>query len=334
MRKFIYSVKWLIHKIPLSWIQVVSIALIGFLVVSDYFSVRSLFVALDYERNDSTIFAITLALFLEGIPFYLGKAWTDYLDKTSYVNNDRVITRLGIIISLVTYVLAASVTVLLRVLYMQKNGGLEGFFNDTYGGANNSNQFIGELLKLCSPILTSLLAFVASWMAFRSSKIYELEKKVNRLREECYLREAEFQKVYQRNRAARASLWSTIADPDMEPMPGSFEVFRQQCFMKIREKLNDTCITTYPTQVERFSARVESKLAECILELSQHSTLPQTISRLTIHDLIQSYEDQNTDDADAWDYDRAGSALIDELERSLNNAVVMAQFTTGGKYRK
>ena len=181
------------------------------------------------------------------------------------------------------------------------------------------------------PILTSILAFVASWLTFQNSAMKGLKKDVSQLWVKMNRAEHKFRVAQLKNVEERVSLWGSLADPDEEPMPREFEVFRQQCFRKIRLKLHTNCCETFGPQLERYTFEVEARLAEMILIASQHSTLPQTISRIPLSTMTKAFDDQVSEDAEAWSCSRCGGVMVQDLERELDNMVVVAQFENATK---
>lgn len=308
--------------------KIIAILATVFLAASDFYSMIQLFDEFGVEGVDLTFFSLTMVFFLEVTPFLCGVALSEWADNTKWRFGTRGVVIAGFFVGIVAWTGATVLAIYMRDQLLQAGGGFEAFKDGSYGGARDNSKYIGEIFKMWSPLLTSVLAFLLSWLTFRHSELSNLQNQVRYLRAEKNMREKSFRKAQSRNKDARVSLWGTLADPDVEPMPKDFEVYRNQCFIKIREKLYDTCLSEYPTQVERFTSCVESKLAEYILAISQRSTLPQSISSITVQEMIARYEQQIQNSADAWDYNQAGVELEEELERALNNAVVVAQFHT------
>jgi hypothetical protein len=115
----------------------------------------------------------------------------------------------------------------------------------------------------------------------------------------------------------------------MGEVPKNFSDFQRECFAKIRRKLIDECMECYSTMLERYSSETEVRLQELLVRGSQHTTLPNTISEMSLRDIISKHDqDICVDYADVWDYNVAGVDLKEELRRILDNEIITAQFKT------
>ena len=304
---------------PIQWFAAgVTIAML----ISDTYTMRSLFIEF-VDRRDAMIYALILAAALEGLPFYLGTITSEWADTGGYYKNDRKVTRRGFWITMFAILVAAVIAVGMRLLWLQ-NMYLEGDLGERRGFENAIPQIFLAVL----PLATSLLSFVASWFAFRSSYVERLYKEVIR-KQDTYLKCKEaFHDAYDTLQRAKYSLWNSLVEADNTHMPKKTADFRKECFAHIRSKLIANCITCYPTQIERYTQEVNLELEKCILEMSKHTPLPQSITRITLAEVIEEHDANAMDYADCWNYNLAGPDLETELRSTLDNAVVVAQFET------
>lgn len=304
---------------PIQWFAaVVTIAMF----VSDTYTLHDLFSEFIY-KEDAWIYALILAAALEGLPFYLGTIASEWADTGGYYKNDRKVSKRGFWIAMFAILVAATIAVGLRLLWMY-NMYLEGDLGERRGFENAIPQIFLAVL----PLATSLLSFVASWFAFRSSYVERLYKEVIR-KQDIYLKcKEQFQDAYDTLQRAKYSLWNSLVEADGPQMPRKNADFRKECFAHIRSKLIANCITCYPTQIERYTQEVNLELEKCILEMAKHTPLPQSITKITLAEVIEDHDANAMDYADCWNYNLAGPDLEAELRSTLDNAVVVAQFET------
>lgn len=318
-------------KLERNWgaLQFVAAFITALMLAADFYTLRDLFLEIVDIARDAYIYSMVLACALEGLPFYLGTIVSEVKDEGCYYKNDRKVARFGCVITLVALLLVFAMAAGLRAMFIQ-NQYLQGAYSQRRG----FEQMIPQLFLMVSPILTSTLAFVASWFAFRRSYLEELYRKVIR-KQNIYLRcKSAFQKAYNPYMRARHSLWASLADPDCQ-MPVKSTDYRRECFAHIRSKLVTNCIVSYPTQIEQYTQRVNQALEECLLEMSKHTTLPHAITDISLADLIEEYDNRAMDAADCWNYNYAGPDLEAELRNTLDNAIVVAHFeTVVGQYQK
>lgn len=189
---------------------------------------------------------------------------------------------------------------------------------------------------LISPILTSLLALVASLVAFRSESAEELENKINRLHIKFLNEQSKFHDIVNKNDDARTALWSSLTSNQNGKIPTRFDDFRKECFDRIRAKLIENVIVQYPGQISRFNAEVEGLLESYISQMSSIAGMDDSyeIRTITPERLFKSYDQfriQEGNTIEAWSYTIAGKELEKEMKKVLDNAVVVAQFKTAEK---
>lgn len=326
------------------WTKIVAVIIIFALAFADFLAMRNLFEDLylsDYlilgDReikilSEANVYPFTFAVLLEGNPFFMGIAATMLADNTKYKVNDRLNAKIGLIISIVAFVLTICLVWILRGLLISQNGGLDAFFKTKdYGGPSGNNEtFIAQIYLLAAPLLTSLLAFVASWTAFRSESITKLEYRLEKLHTKYLIAQSKFLDTIHRNDDARTALWGSLTAKDK--IPSDLDTFRKECFDRIRSKLISNSITEFPDQIERYNAEISKLLQEFIGEMSLHTTsIPRDIEEMDINDVLAEYDKKQKDEnalADAWSYSICGASLEEELKKVLDNAVVVAQFKT------
>lgn len=318
--------------------------------------------------SEQNIYSLTLVLLLEGNPFFIGIAASAWADKTKYKNNDRLNAELGFIIAVVAFILTICLVMSMRILLIESQGGLsiinpntisdsdkntadgaEHVTEDVGEGTNDkdgdlyaeiaaeeaamkadaaSKSAIKQIGLMVMPLLTSLLAFVASWIAFRSESISKLEYRIDKLHEKFLVAQSKFLDAIHKNDDARTALWGSLTANDA--MPSDLDTFRKECSDRIRAKLISNSITEFPSQVERYNVEILSLLREFVGEMGRHTTpIPEDIRNLDVDQIAAHYdEQQNEHPADAWSYNICGDHLEKELKTVLNNAVVVAQFKT------
>lgn len=340
LRKFSY---WLSDN----GVKAFAVILILALTFADFLAMKNLFEDLylsDFfmlggtkvkALSEANVYSFTFAVLLEGNPFFIGIAASVLVDKTKYKVNDRLNAKYGLVISLSAFVLTICLVWALRVLLIIQNGGWDAFYSTkTFGGEDGYNEnFIAQIYLLVAPLLTSLLAFVASWTAFRSESISKLEYRLEKMHGRFLVAQSRFLDTVHKNDDARTALWGSLTAKDK--MPSDLDTFRKECFDRIRSKLISNCITEFPDQVERYNAEISSLLQEFIGEMGRHTTsIPRDIENIDINRILGDYDQQRIDaqrQVDAWSYTVCGEALEKELKTVLDNAVVVAQFKTATK---
>lgn len=329
--------------------KIIALIVIAFMMFADYIAMYDLFGKLnlgdymiiggqEFPIDLITVLSLMMCVFLEGSPAFLGMSYSNLKDVTIYKENDKIVSRLGAVLSLIVSVAAILLSVILRVMYIYANGGYSAYRLGVYGGGEDTNlEFIAQVLLLLSPILTSLLAFVASWLAFRSNYKKNLERRVEKLHRRYLIAQSEFNTSYYQLDSARMALWSSLSVKEMMPsgteeamdaMPSVSSVFRKECYDRIRNKIIENSIISYSTQVNRYEMAIEAALNNYLTRLKEKSISPIQLQDIIIEDLIKEY-DKNNDNTDAklkWNYLLSGEELEKELKDILDNAVVVARF--------
>lgn len=315
IKRIIRCLRWLKANLGAIFAWVLIIVMMG----SDFYTIRDLFISVNTNTFDAAIYAMVAAIILEGLPSYMGTVLGRRRDKGRYEDNEA---------GYPTIIFAAIVTVIMAVLV----GGLRlGWVygqikSGDMGGRRGYEEVFGQIFLMILPVLTSMSAFLISWFMLRDRCLVQKYKEVRKLQEEFYDREADFRMAHSRCMEARTTVWTSVCDRNESEMPQGLEAFRRECFVRIRSKLVDNCLTAYPTQIERYTADVEAKLQNYLLEISKHSTLPYTITSISMDALIKQHDEDAMDYSDCWNYNWAGPDLEAELRRTIDNAVVVAQY--------
>lgn len=324
-------------------IKIFAFVLIAGLAFADFLAMSNLFAELDLSDkfrlghfsssllSESVIYSVTFSILLEGNPLFLGIAASLLADKTKYKVNDKANAIIGFSISLVALIITFALVIVLRIMLIQQKGGVTAFKNGTFGGSDDSNgSFIAQIYLIVAPVLTSMLAFVASWTAFRSEQIEKLKHRLDKLHNKFLIRQSKFLDEIHRNDDARMVLWRSLTEND--PLPMTLNDFRENCFVRIQAKLLKNSTDAFPDQVRRYNAEITSLLQSFIVTLAANTTTtPRDIENMKIDDIIKAYDKQkqdSNDKEDAWDYSICGDALTNRLKTILDNAVVVAQFKT------
>ncbi len=320
--------------------KVVAVVVVALMMVADFLAMINMFTQLggldtlwlfgkEFKIfSETVIYSFTMVLLLEGNPWFLGKTASALLDKGIYKKNDKTTAILGFWVSLVGLILTWILVIVIRWLTIQKNGGYAAYMTDNY------DQFVLHACLSVTPVLTSILAAVASWTASSSNQETKLIREIRRRYNQFLRSQKVFLDILYKNEDAKVALWTSLNVRPNGPMPQDFDSFRQECFTRIRAKLIENCITQYPDQILRFNAAMENMLLDCVEQMSKRSTLPETIKEINLKELIGKYDEERKNEnkaANAWNYTIAGRDLEAELKILLDNAVVTAQFKTSNK---
>lgn len=310
------------HYRRLTKVQMAAVGIIAMMAFMDFLTMRSLFIQM-VQPSEAAVYSVILAAALEGLPFYLGMVHSEKVDEGRYNKNDRKVTKVG-------FKLAMSAMILVFLLSAAVRMGW--FFGQWFTDQIRTDELWEELIPNAflsvSPIVTSLLSYVASWFAFRSSYLEQVYADVIRKQDIFNKCKENFRHSYEAYQRARVTLWASLVEDSREVMPKTSSLYRKACFAKMRAKLVSNCVACYPTQIERFTEEVNRELEKYILEMAARSTLPQSISKLDLADLIVEHDELAMDYSDCWDYNFAGPDLMAELRSTLDNALVVAQFET------
>ena len=306
--------------------KTVAVLIIIAMAFADYLTMYNLFAALGVSDllfgkqnpliNEIMVYSFTLSVLLEGIPFFVGYCGSILADKTIYRVNDKTNARIGMIVGTISSVMTFSLIIALRTFLIVQ-------------GDEDAGTPQLHLTLMITPILTSMLSFLASWTAFRSDRVDLLERRLAKQYKKCMLLQSEFLDVAHKNEDARTALWSSLTVNDK--IPETLETFRKECFDRIRSKLIENTILEFPDQVERYNKAITGLLQEFAAEMSARSTdIPRDLHSMDVKDNIRTFDEEvkDTNPGEAWDDRMSGSVLEQQLKDRLDNAVVVAQFKT------
>lgn len=309
--------------------KVVCVSLMLGLIACDYVSLLNMFKLMHLDRNERPIFALAFALFLEGFPFVLGIVLPKIRDPIQVIKGKKedywVIAWICGICMLASFALAVG----LRWLFVSSpaRGGWEAYIKEEFmRNPNRNDVFLGQLFLFASPILTSILALVISWVTFGTSNLDDLGKQLRKHQERYnWYKEAhdESRHCYQ---DARDSLWITLGHTVDEQPLEEFEDFRLDCHAKIHDMIIGNCMDAYPSLLKRYNERVEAALSSYIQELADYTTIPHLLTRISIQDVIREYNKTISEPADNWSYEVCEQHMSGDLESMLSKTVIVAQF--------
>lgn len=280
-------VRKLFHRYaPLS-IMVKTIAIVGTVLLawSDYKAVFTFFeTAINLYADAPKVLSITFAAFLEGFAFILGIFLSKAVDFTCDRPSERFANWFGVGISFAGLCAAWVLSVVQRVNLIGPEI-LEDFDEGTkltfalfmeYGQPE-------QIFMMCSPVLTSILAFGLSWLAFPS---YSLDKQGRDVEYQLdrYLRFSKrYKKMLMAYQQKKSRLWTALCGADegtIFDMPADANIYQSRCQQMIRQKTVNACVSAFSGEFGQYNKRIEAELSKYILELSERSTLPHQICEI------------------------------------------------------
>ena len=321
-----------------------AIVLIFILAFTDFLTLMELFSSMDTPLKERLIYSTTFALSLEGIPTFLGICFSKLLDRTTYKRNDRINAIIGTIFGFAGLILAFAMVYSLRAGLIESRGGEEAFLNNAYAFSEgfdttaNSSYLKDNFLKFL-PIITSIFAFVTSWVMFPSNDHAQLERELDSLHIKYIEMRSEFNISRNRYEIARADLWKDLAGSDTSA-PRTTNAFRKECYSRIRGLLLKDCMIKYPNQIDNYNNAVIEELKVILAKMADLSTLPDEIRNIDVENVICKYnakiEEDKKEPINSWDYAIAKNALEDQLKQLLSNAIVIAQYksTSNAHYKE
>ena len=324
------------------------------LAATDFLTMMNYFGSAEFDVPDSDLlsFTIAFAFCLEGLPTLMGISLSNWKNKSSYKQNDKSNAVVGFWICVIGIVAAFAFVIILRFLLIKKQGG----FTEFYKPITNYQQLPIDLFLMFLPILTSILAFATSWTAFKVDDEKTLEEKVEKLRNDYLKKQEAYQTGFQDLQQARSELWTLLSEYMVMPklkllpdnaeelyeseitaeifvtkpkMPTILEVFKRECLMRIRAKLIEDCIATYPNQVARYNEEVENAFEKYKIQISSHTTLDEEIIDIDINEIFEAFDKSIESDKKKntcqWNYEKAKEHLETELKQLIDNAVIVKQ---------
>lgn len=304
------------------YVKVVAITLIIVMAWADYSAMKNMFMSgeIDMLAREAKLYGALFALCLEGIPTFMGAALSVITDKNKigYKKNDKTNASVSLVIGGIGIFLAMLLAMGLRGMLIYIRGGFEAFAKGNYDGLPV------DMFLTVSPLLTSILAFMASWAALKTENEQVLEAKVTVLLKRYLKRQEAFRRELNSFRDARIALWTTITDHI--PMPKKSDVFKDECYKRLRTRLIDNCVLAYPMQIAHYNASVENLLENCIIEMSTKTTIPDAITKINVKEILKEFDENKVKSGEKWDLKKAGGELKAELIDFLDNRIKTAQY--------
>ncbi len=346
---YLCGVDWvrkMLHRNRFVSVVVKVAAVVGtiLLACSDFFSVRTLFQnASGLAKGVPEILGMTFSSFLEGFPFLLGFFLSKLTDSTNYRESTKIPNWIGTIFMIVALIAAWGLSIyqrleMLRDLIIEELGKTADTtltFGEIMGGAPPDQVFM-----MVAPILTSILAFGLSWLAFPAKGLETHEDEVE-YRRGRYLRfRKRYQKQLLRYQRQKTRLWTALAggdEGDPLDMPEDPNIYQIRCQQLIRRKTVNACVGAFGDEFGRYNDAIEGKLAEYITALSGCSTLPHLISEITVEEVLRAYEKEVQErnlEGDLWDNRKLRAERQERLRRELDNAACRAEFWFSTKRKR
>ena len=321
--------KFFIHGIHLTGMELFFGLLIIFLAIVDMFTMYTLFSGADSASADynltgvqAWVYSITFAICLEGVPSVLGHSCSVLTDKSRYKKNDKLNATVGFFIALLVMISVFGIAIFIRYVGISKNGGFVKYKEGEYG------EFPLHCWLMLSPVITSLVAFLISWIVFRNESISGLQRRVDYLFENYTKTLKTFLEDFHALQEARTILWTSLADH--KTMPKRANVYRIESLARIRAKLIENGIIPYQLQVKRYNDSVENLLKELISEIREYSTLPWEIEKIDLNQLIEEFDRGRFHPEDKWNYSESGNDLEKKFSDYINNELLVKQFKNTG----
>lgn len=297
--------------------------------------------------SEPIIYSILAVLLLEGSPFLMGITLWSIMDRGNYRPNDKLNAKVGFGISLVCLVVTLFIVINMRLFIIEKNGGHEAYLKGYYGAVekaplndpleleNNQSknkQYVAHYFLVFSPVLTSLLALGLSWTFFRKEKVQILCREVDKCRDRFLDAKRQFLDAIYKCDDTKRAMWTALSVS--KEMPTDYDIFKKECFFRIRAKLMQNCIVQYPQLIARYNAEIEGELIRYLTEMAGKSTIPDDIMDIDLEAVLKAFdEDQKKANkcAEAWSYELAGPDMEEKLTKVINNAVVVSQYKTSAR---
>lgn len=336
-----------------------SMALIATAVLGyfDYLSMIELFTNSNLLRKDVWKFAMLFAICLEGIPFFSAYFVAKVFVHHKVKKNDRRYAGIGFVLGMIGLLIAWGVAMYIRGIIIQNNilEGKQELYRElmvfleensaldeaeAYFWKMNENRpkydgYTVDIFLFWSPIMTSILAFLASWSTTAKDVEKEVKQEVEFYHKKFLKKEADYRAELEKLLNLRASIWHSVTQYEAErvPMPVTENAFREEVIRRIRKQLISNSVTVYPSEVGRFQNKVEAELREYLSELAANSTNPEIILSIDIQEIIRKYDEEqlrNNQEAKCWDYSKAGTELEAELRRLVDNTTIMVHSSKAG----
>ena len=321
--------------------ELLCVALTLALVGSDFYAMSNMFTRFDVTDNERIIYSATFALFLEGFPFVLGLVIPQIQDPVQFIKGRKKayrkiasFCRIGLAVSwvLAIYIRLLQVAPIENGTLTRENFTLSeliasplwAYLASDYGETMNT-EYLAQIFLFLSPVLTSMLCYVISLHAFSKTSVDVAAEKYKRCRERFEWCENRYQKAEERRQDVMASMWRSLCDEE-DRRYYSINEFRSACHVLIHDKMIAKCVNAYPGLLKRYNEEIELKLAQYIVRIGKHSTIPERIEKLTVESIVRQYDDKQHDPTNKWNFEECGYDMREELSSLLHEAIILAQF--------
>lgn len=349
------DVKDILHENKGTALVIFTLAVTGVLAYFDYLSIIDLFIKSGLLKAGAWKFAVLFAICLEGIPFFSAFFVAKVFVQRNIKKNDRRYAGIGFVLGMIGLTMAWILAIYIRhviiqngiyenkemlygslQVFLEENPTLdEAYFWESKEGRMPYDGYTADIFLMWSPIMTSILAFLASWSITTKDIEKDVKKEVEFYHRKFLKKEAEYRAELEKLLNLRASVWYSVTQHEAErkPIPETENTFREEVIKRIRKQLISNSIIVYPSEVGRFQNKVESELKEYLSELAANSTNPEIILSIDIQEIIRKYDEEqykNNQIAKCWDYDKAGKALEAELRRLVDNTTIVVHSSKAG----
>jgi len=321
-------------------ITITTIIFISFLICADTYSLYDMFIKNGATQNAALFFASVFAVILEGGPFFVSNSIAVYKDKTCVRKNERFNALWGVVIGSVLTLAAFTVVVYTRYHVIDSGGGIDinGFY---HSGFNKFNRYDSEgnilynafydgysldLFLMFSPILTSMLAFLISWMAFKPNNRKKLHNEMTG-KYEAYLDATEGVK------RTEGSLMDIVLKIQtklkIEKRPEDVAAFKEMCLDIMRKMMADEVDYYYPILLQGFTDNINAELNKYILDLSMLSNISNVIRDIDIAGnialLLPQWDLENSQAGMCETFKKAAAQAVFQAEMDVNNNIFKSQ---------
>lgn len=305
------------------------------LAIFDFLSVREVFTRSSLSPLNATTFAILFALGLEGIPFFTASFVAKALLEYKVKKNDKLYAWIGVILGMIGLIIAWIVAMYIRYVLIEKSGGRVQYYDEnTNPNLGEYKNYTADIFLMWSPIITSILAFLASWWSTAWDIENKIKKEVDFYHKKFLYKESLYRMEVEKLLNLRAVTWNAVTEYEAEriPIPSNEQVFREEVTKRIRRQLILNSIALYPGEIERFQNKIEAELGSYLSQLAINSTNPELLLSIDLKALIQRYDEEQLQKGKlemCWDYSKAGKALEDELKSCVDNRKPQIHSTFG-----
>lgn len=300
-------------KKALAWVFVIILMMVDTIATTQLFSNDQF----DLPSSEALFYGLIFAIFLEGLPIACGYSLNIAVDKNIDETGKRGRAFLGFILSLLTMIGVFVLSVWIRFHLIEISNGAE------------SDDYLVNIFLIFEPILSSLLAFIVSWLILSTNYIDTTKEHVDSLTKKHKKVEEEMELQNNTFRSMQYDLWNSFNSSPKE-MPTDWDEFQQEAYKRINDTNKWNTINFYSGQFKRFNSEIEALLQDYIIELSSLSTVPNLVSHINLKELIDEF-DEKYYTVEKWNYkDAIPNELKTLTEQLTKNMDSMNSFQIPG----